>query len=247
MTHTGIIRGGIIAAGEGSRLRQAGYTEPKPLVSVRGTPLIERVIGNFLAAGIESLVIIFNEEDGRDCKRRVRSRFPDVDIEVIIKTTASSLESFLTVARRIKEGPALISTADAWCSPDDFKVFVEQAALRPPNSTVLAVTPFVADERPLWALLDQSGRVKSLGGNAGTMVTAGMYLVPERVRQLSVPKELNRLRDFLSWLVANGEPVFGIPIETVVDVDRGEDVSLVETLADKFRLHRADRASEEVT
>jgi NDP-sugar pyrophosphorylase family protein len=247
MTHKGIIRGGIIAAGEGSRLRQAGYTEPKPLVPVAGTPLIERVIGNFLAAGIESLVIIFNEEGGRECERWVRSRFPDVDIEVIIKTTASSLESFLMVAGRIKEGPALISTVDAWCSPEDCKGFVEAAARRPPESTVLAVTPFVADERPLWALLDQSGRVKSLGNDTGTMVTAGMYLVPERVRQLSVPKELNRLRDFLGWLVTIGEPVFGTPIETVVDVDRGEDVPLAEALTSTFRLKQADRASEEVS
>lgn len=247
MTHKGIIRGGIIAAGEGSRLRQAGYTVPKPLVPVSGTPLIERVIGNFLAAGIGSLVIIFNEESGQECERWVRSRFSDADIEVIIKTTASSLESFLMVAGRINASPALISTVDAWCSPEDFKLFVEEASRRPPGSMVLAVTPFVADERPLWALLEQSGRVKSLGGDGGTMVTAGMYLVPERVKRLPVPKGLTRLRDFLSWLVASGEPVFGIPIETVVDVDRREDVPLAEALTSTFRLNPAHRASEEVT
>jgi len=242
-----IMTGGIIAAGEGSRLRQAGYTAPKPLVPVAGTLLIECVIGNFLAAGIKSLVIIFNEEGGSECERWVRSRFPDVDIEIVIKTTASSLESFFTVAERIKEGPALISTVDAWCSPNDFIVFVQEAARRPADATVLAVTPFVADERPLWALLDQSGRVKSLGGDTGTMVTAGMYLVPERVRRLSVPKGLTRLRDFLGWLVMSGEPVFGIPIETVVDVDRGEDVPLAEALASAFQSNKADRSSEEVT
>lgn len=240
MMHAGLVRGGIIAAGEGSRLRNAGYALPKPLVPVAGTPLIERVIRNFLAAGIRSLVIIFNEEYGRECERLVRSRFPDVDIEIVIKTTASSLESFLTIAGRIKAGPALISTVDAWCSPNDFKAFVEEAARRPPDATVLAVTPFVADERPLWALLDQSGRVKSLGGETGTMVTAGMYLVPERVRKLSVPKGFARLRDYLSWLVASGEPVFGVAIETVVDVDRGEDVPLAEALASTFRLSGTD-------
>jgi NDP-sugar pyrophosphorylase family protein len=242
-----IMTGGIIAAGEGSRLRQAGYTVPKPLVPVAGTPLIERVIANFLAAGIKSLVIIFNEEGGPECERWIRSRFPDVDIEIVIKTTASSLESFFTVAERIKAGPALISTVDAWCLPNDFKVFAEEAARRPVDATVLAVTPFVADERPLWALLDKSGRVKSLGGDTGTMVTAGMYLVPERVRRLSVPKSLTRLRDFLGWLVVSGEPVFGIPIEVVVDVDRGEDVPLAAALASAFQSNEADRSSEEVT
>jgi NDP-sugar pyrophosphorylase family protein len=246
MIHAGLIRGGIIAAGEGSRLRQAGYSVPKPLVPVAGATLIERVIGNFLAAGIGSLVIIFNEEYGRECERLVRSRFPDVDIEVIIKTTASSLESFLTIAGRIKVVPALISTVDAWCSPNDFKAFVEEAARRPPDATVLAVTPFVADERPLWATLDQLGRVTSLGGDTGTMVTAGLYFVPERVRGLSIPQGFTRLRDFLTWLVASGEPVFGIPIQTVVDVDRGEDVLLAEALANEFLRHPTNRPSEEV-
>ncbi len=247
MRHAEIIRGGIIAAGEGSRLRQAGYTVPKPLVPVAGTPLIERVISNFLAAGINSLVIIFNEEGGRECACWVRSRFPHVDIEIVIKTTASSLESFLTVAERIKAGPALISTVDAWCLPNDFKIFVEEASRRPLDATVLAVTPFVADERPLWVLLDKSGRVKTLGGDTGTMVTAGMYFVPERVRRLSLPKDLARLRDFLGWLVASGEPVFGIPIQVVVDVDRGEDVPMAEALASAIPSNPTNRSSEEVT
>ena len=35
------LAGGIIAAGEGRRLREAGYTVPKPLVPVAGVPLIE--------------------------------------------------------------------------------------------------------------------------------------------------------------------------------------------------------------
>ena len=91
------------------------------------------------------------------------------------------------------------------------------------------------------------GIVTSLGGDNGTMVTAGMYLVPERVRRLSLPKNLTRLRDFLSWLVASGEPVFGIPIETVVDVDRGEDVPLAEALASAFQVNPTNRSSEEVT
>ena len=92
-----------------------------------------------------------------------------------------------------------------------------------------------------------SGRVKTLGDKTGTMVTAGMYLVPEHVRRLSVPRSLGRLRDFLNWLVTSGELVFGIPIKTVVDVDRAEDVPLAEALASASGLNRTDRRSEERT
>jgi NDP-sugar pyrophosphorylase family protein len=95
----------------------------------------------------------------------------------------------------------------------------------------LAVTPFVDDERPLWVNLDASGRVTRIGGDAGETVTAGMYLVPEQVRRMSPPPEVKRLREFLVWLLNRGEPVYGVSLPAVVDVDRGRDVSLAETLA----------------
>lgn len=223
------LRGGIIAAGDGSRLRETGFAMPKPLVPVAGVPLIESVIQNFLAARVTSLVIIVNERE-RDCVDWVRSRFPGLDVDFIVKTTASSLESFVEVTRRLAAGPALVSTVDAWCRPGDFAGFVEAARRRPAPATVLAVTPFVADENPLWVDVDDDGRVTALGERSGTLVTAGIYLVPERVRTLAPPPGLGRLREFLTWLRRRGEPMYGNVIETVVDVDRATDVALAEAL-----------------
>jgi hypothetical protein len=96
---------------------------------------------------------------------------------------------------------------------------------------VLAVTPFVDDERPLWATLDGDGRVLTLGGDGGDVVTAGVYVGPARVRALARPAGLGRLREYLAWLVASGEPVYGEVIERVIDVDRASDVTLAEEMA----------------
>jgi NDP-sugar pyrophosphorylase family protein len=226
----GIVEGGIIAAGEGSRLRRAGFAEPKPLVTVAGVPLIASVIGNFRAAGITSLRIIVNESE-RDCADFVRSRFPTLDAEIIVKTTASSLESFREVTGGGAGGRMLVSTVDAWCRADDFVRFVEAAARRPPESTVLAVTPLVADENPLWVDRDGEGRITALGQSSGILVTAGFYLVSSRVRRTPPPPGQGRLRDYLGWLHRSGEPLYGEIVERVVDVDRGEDVALAEALA----------------
>jgi NDP-sugar pyrophosphorylase family protein len=231
MADRSVMKGGIIAAGAGSRLRQAGWTVPKPLVEVAGLPLIGRVIRNFRAAGITSLMIIFNEEE-RDCERWVRSQYPDLDLRIIVKTTASSLESFREVCARLGAGPALISTVDAWCPEDEFVAFV-QAVRQRPDATVLAVTPLVADERPLWAAMAPDGRITRIGGDSGEVVTAGMYAVPERVRRLPLMGGPGRLREFLGRLVAAGEPVYGVVIPNVVDVDRAEDVALAEAMARK--------------
>ena len=230
MTGEPMLSGGIIAAGEGSRLRQAGWMVPKPMVPVAGVPLIESTIRNFIAAGITRLSIIVNEQE-RECAAWVQTRFPALELRLNVKTTASSLESFREVTREAESGRMLVSTVDAWCRPADFARFVDAARRRPIEATVLAVTPLVEDEKPLGAVLDADGRVLSLGGAAPALVTAGMYLVSERARRLEPPARLGRLREQLQWLLETGEPMYGEVIETVVDVDRAEDVALAEALA----------------
>jgi hypothetical protein len=154
-----------------------------------------------------------------------------LDLHLIVKTTASSLESFRQVAGGPGAGRMLVSTVDAWCRAADFARFVESARRRPPEATVLAVTPLVADEKPLGAMLDADGRITALGVESPALVTAGVYLVSERARRLEPPPRLGRLREHLAWLLASGEPMYGEVIETVVDVDRAEDVALAEALA----------------
>lgn len=222
--------GGIIAAGEGSRLKRDGLRMPKSMVPVAGVPLIERVVSNFVKAGITQLRIIFNEDD-RECATFVRERFPNLDIHCIVKTTRSSYESFWEVGRRSGPGLILMSTVDWICPEPAFHHFVDQVMRYRQASVILAVTPFVADEKPLWVTLDPSGRVTSIGGASGDVVTAGLYLVSGSVfAKAPHPDAVDRLRDFLTWLVAGGEPVYGVIIDQVVDIDRAEDLQLAETL-----------------
>ena len=232
MSAPAIVRGGIIAAGDGSRLRAGGYTTPKALVEVRGVPLIEAVIDNFTAAGIDRLVVIVNERS-RACVDWVGRRFPSLDVEFIVRTTRSSLESFLAVSARLGDGPALVSTVDAWCRPADFVAFVEGARRRLPDGSVLALTPFVADEKPMWASVDGDGRITRLGDGAGPLVTAGFYLFSAAARA-DTPPDLPRLRDYLAWLAAR-HPFYAEVIQTVVDVDRPADVAWAEAVAPRER------------
>jgi NDP-sugar pyrophosphorylase family protein len=227
------LRGGIIAAGHGRRLQAAGFRPPKPLVPVAGAPLLEWVIRNFLAVGITAPVIIVND-DARACVDWVRTRFPELDAHVIVKTTGSSLESFNEVGRRLRGGRSLISTVDAWCREADFVDFVDRGLRHPSEVSVLAATALVADEAPLWITIDGTGRVQTVGEAPGSLVTAGLYMLSEAALAVS-PPPLRRLREFLAWLVAQGYPVYAETMAAVVDVDRASDVALVEALA------RADR------
>ncbi len=220
--------GGVIAAGEGSRLRPGGLGVPKPLATVGGLPLIEHVLRRFEAAGLESAAVIFNESEG-DCAAYVRSR-PGIPVRVLVKTTASSLESFGEILRLLPSGRVLVSTVDAFLPDAEFLRFVRASGEAPEEATVLAVTSFVDDERPLWATLGEDGRIRALGGPSGNIGTAGLYAVPDSVRKLSPPPGLARLRDFLGWLVASGVPVTGVSLPEVIDVDRPGDLALAEEM-----------------
>lgn len=232
---TPIRSGAVIAAGEGSRLKEFGVA--KPLVEVAGAPLIGHVLDNFEAAGISSAAVIFNASE-RDCEALVRERYSKLVSTILIRSTRSSLESFRAILDVAPPGRLLVSTVDAFCPRKDFVKFVRQAEEAPSNATVLAVTRYVHDEKPLWVQMGSDpsgvrprGRVSAIGGSRGDAVTAGIYVFPESVRKLAIPGHLGRLREFLAWLASEDHPIEAVEIEKVVDVDRAEDVAAAEELA----------------
>jgi NDP-sugar pyrophosphorylase family protein len=223
-----ITAGAVIAAGEGSRLKELGV--PKPMIEVGGVPLIAHVLGNFAAAGIASAAVIFNESE-RDCEDFVRSRFSTLVSKIVVKTTRSSLESFREILAAAPPGRLLVSTVDAYCPTKEFVRFVRRAEELPSDTTVLAVTGYVHDEKPLWVTTTGSGRVTVVGGASGDAVTGGIYVFPAAVRRLGIPPELGRLRDFLGWLAKSGAPIAAVDIPKVVDVDRAEDLAVAQEMA----------------
>jgi NDP-sugar pyrophosphorylase family protein len=220
------LRGGVIAAGLGTRLRADGYRVSKPMTPVGGQPLIGHALDRFRAVGVQQLSVIVNEGSD-DCRQWLRDHAQDFDLDLIVRTTPSSYASFELVASRLAGAPAIITTVDAVMPVDAFRCFVESAARLPNDAFVLGLTGHVDDENPLWATLDEDGRVRRLGGDHGSHVTAGLYWLPARsVAQPSA--RFDRLRDYLKWLVDGGRPVYGIVLPLVFDIDRAHDVQAAE-------------------
>src|SRR6185312_12093871 len=109
-----------------------------------------------------------------------------------------------------------------------FQHFVKTAASFPRNAFVLGLTPHVDDENPLWADLDEDGRVRRLGGDGGAYVTAGLYWLPAEP-SAAPSSDFSRLRDYLKWLVYGGAPVYGVVLPLVFDIDRADDVQAAES------------------
>lgn len=224
--HT-IRQGGIIAAGAGSRLRADGCRVAKPMVRIGGRPLIAHGLERFRAGGIRRVTVIINEASD-DCRQWLARNAGDCDLEVIQRTTASSFDSFRLVADRLAGAPAVITTVDAVMADEDFCDFVAAAAGFPRDAMVLGLTDRCEDDNPLWATLDPSdGRIRGLGGDSGSHVTAGLYVLPPQL-PTGPTTGFDRLRGYLRWLVEAGHPVHGIVLPCVFDIDRMRDVAAAE-------------------
>jgi NDP-sugar pyrophosphorylase family protein len=224
-----MIRGGIIAAGQGTRLRADGYRGSKPMVPISGRPLIGLTLDRFRAAGVRELTIIINETSD-DCRQWLRDHATDFELDLIVRTTASSYDSFQAVAKRLVGAPAVITTTDSVMPVGDFCAFVQAAVRLAPEAVALGLTDHVDDENPLWATLDAAGKIRQLGAGHGTHVTAGLYWLPGQ-RPPEPPGGFARLRDYLSWLVAKHPPVRGIVLPRVFDIDRACDIAAAEAEA----------------
>jgi len=222
---TPILEGGVIAAGAGERL---GGRLPKALRIVAGEPLLTHTLRRFERAGFERVAVIFREDD-RGLVAWVKARFPDLPVEFVVKTTPSSAVSFLEIVRALGPGRSVLTTVDSILPPGAFEAFREAANALPEDALGLATTGWVDDEKPLWAVWDGHRRIRSLGGETGQGVTAGLYVVPHEMVELAEahPPEAP-LRRLLGAWVESGRPAYAVPVPKVVDVDRPEDVGTAE-------------------
>ena len=230
MTQAPVLRGGIIAAGLGSRLRADGHHGSKAMALVSGRPLIAHALDRFRAAGVREVSIIINETSD-DCGSWLRDHAQAFDVDLIVRSTPSSYASFRVVADRLAHAPALVTTVDAIMPPDGFETFVKSAQGVGDDAVVLGLTDHVDDENPLWATIDSAdGRIRRLGADAGSHVTAGLYWLPARMPAAPDAK-FARLRDYLKWLVEEHQPVRGVVLPLVFDIDRARDIEAAEAMS----------------
>jgi NDP-sugar pyrophosphorylase family protein len=228
---------GILAAGEGTRLRHGGLEVPKPLLRVGGRTLIERTLEQLEQAGAESVYVIVNEQstEVRDYVKGLRLPLP---VTFVIRSTPSSMHS-LHVLRPFFEGrDALVSMVDSILPPGSLAEMARLAAARQSSIATLALTSYVDDEKPVSARL-QGDRVLEVGtGLPGTpWVTAGIYYFrPPAWRELDAATTagVEKMRNFLAHLVASGLPVHGHELPKTIDVDRPQDLGVAEAAVRTF-------------
>ena len=167
----------ILAAGRGTRMRELTAVVPKPMIVVRGKPVLQHIIEGLRDAGVRELLVIVGYH-----AETVRNFFGDgsrhdVSIQYATQTVQDGTGRVLDLARNfVGDSPFILSYGDILVDPANYKRVID---LGKDVEGVVTVTRgedvtkggavFVNDQMELVDLREKSqpGEVKSPWYNAG--------------------------------------------------------------------------------
>ena len=226
------LQGAIIAAGRGERLRISTRDDiPKPLVMLGGEAMLSRQARAMLDAGASSVVCVINSETAR-VAREMSLEIP-ASVRLVVRDTASSMETMLTLGDLLEPGWFIASTVDAVIPQIELARFVNESRRKIEDcgdkslAGVLAVTRWRGEAKPLYADVTANGLILGLGNRQTSTVTAGLYFLSTGIFDYAADARragLDALRRFLAMIIERGMRLDAIEIEGSIDVDEASDL-----------------------
>lgn len=225
---------GIIAAGEGSRLACEGVEYPKPLVRICGEPMIGRLIRIFESSGASRISVIVNERMTE--VRRYLEDFqtsPGVELDLLVKSTPSSMHSFHALASRLRGcGRFILTTVDTIFRKEDFIRYVEAFSGAPAQTEgMMAVTRYIDDEKPLYVDVNPgNGQITAFCDTPASgvqYVSGGIYGLDGKAFNVlddCVASGQSRMRNFQRALLGAGLRLQAYDMGKILDVDHAGDI-----------------------
>ena len=229
----------IIAAGEGSRLKAEGISDPKQLVKVGGECLIDRLIRIFMDNDAEEIICICNGDTTRVAShlaalQRDGLRGRPVPLRFLVKGTPSSMHSFFEISSYLTDGPFVLTTVDTIFREREFAAFVSDFR-HTGYDGLMGVTDYVDDERPLYVQTDDKMNITGFfdSQNHCRYVSGGIYgLTTSAIFTLNncIARSERRMRNFQRALIADGRRLQAWPFSKVLDIDHASDILQAEQL-----------------
>lgn len=221
----------IIAAGEGSRLKAEGFDAPKPLVSLQGTKLIDRLIGQFAAADATVVHIIINEQSPLLERHLAKTKFP-LPVDVIRKTTESSLHSFHTLLLHHPDlQECCLTTTDTVFMTGEFQRYICTFQQNTALDAQMAVTSYVDDERPLYVSVDKTHKVRAFSDTIldddPLYVSGGIYCLRKKAINAvhtAIAQGMSRMRNYQRYLIDQKLSISAFPFDKIIDIDHVDDI-----------------------
>lgn len=195
--------------------------------------MLGRLVGIFTRCGAESISIIVNEQM-REVQEYAKSLNPGIPVNIVVKSTPSSMHSFYELSRVMQPGKFCLTTVDTIFREKDFKSFINEMEKTFEYDGVMAVTPYIDDEKPLYVETDESLNITAFSDskNDGTkFISGGIYALNDKgihTLEKCMAEGVSRMRNYQRALIADGLRLKAYPIEKILDVDHAGDIAKAE-------------------
>jgi len=116
----------VLAAGRGTRMRELTTDLPKPMIEVRGKPVLQHIVEGLRDASVRRFIIIVGYH-----AEAVRNFFGNgqrhkVDIDYVTQTVQDGTGRVVNLARSfVGDSPFILSYGDILISPENYKRIVD--------------------------------------------------------------------------------------------------------------------------
>lgn len=153
---------GIMAAGEGTRLKECA--DSKALALVAGKALIDHVLDQCVDAGIETVHVGLrpgNEELAVHLS--AEGRFTRGVHCLPVAPGGATGDTFQALLGALEPGPCLISTVDTIEPRSAYRRLLNHLGKLPADTLALVMaTSYICDEKPIWIAVDEQNRVTNM-------------------------------------------------------------------------------------
>ena len=195
--------------------------------------MIMRLMNIFQRCNAESISVIINDFMP-EVRQYLESISLDMPLNVVVKSTPSSMHSFWELSKVMKPGKFCLTTVDTIFREEDFARYVAAFEADDKHDGLWAVTPFIEDEKPLYVDVDRRMNIKAFCDQAfdgAKYVSGGVYAMTDKafpVLNECIDKGISRMRNFQRALIEAGMKLKAFSIDKIIDVDHASDIEVAQ-------------------
>jgi dTDP-glucose pyrophosphorylase len=209
----------LMAGGKGTRLLPLTKKTPKPLLKIKGIPIIEKIISNFRNQGFKNFIISINYLGNKIQKylgdgKKLKVSITYIDEKKYLGTAGSlSLINFAKIFF-----PIIITNSDL-ISDVDYNNLISYHNTKKADLTICAKNKIF--QMPYGSILQKREKVKKIIEKPiiNHLVNAGVYVASKKILKNLAKNEPLMMNEFITKKIKNNKKVLCYPIyENWIDI-----------------------------
>ncbi len=209
----------LMAGGKGTRLLPLTKKIPKPLLKIKGVPIIEKIILKFKSQGFKNFVISINYLGTKIKKYLGDGKKLNVNIEYISeKKYLGTAGSLFLIDHKKTNFPIIVANSDL-ISEIDYNNLIDYHTKKKADITICAKNKFF--EMPYGEIVEKNEKVQTIIEKPKIyhFVNAGVYVIEKKFLKNSFRNKKLMMNEFITSQLKKNKKVFCYPVyENWIDI-----------------------------